>query len=155
MTPYKFCNSLNLNSVIKYFSCQCVSLKILSKMQSLYRLSEKGVQTLVWQNQAKAWTPSLNDDDSFLTVSIVCQINILAGVQTLVWQNQAKAGRLLFLKAYICNSLIFNKIIYWNSNFSKCRVGRSFAATHHSAKAKRKNPLNKIARIFRINRISF
>jgi hypothetical protein len=26
--------------------------------QSLYRLSEKGVQTLVWQNQAKAWTPT-------------------------------------------------------------------------------------------------
>jgi hypothetical protein len=24
----------------------------------LYRLSEKGVQTLVWQNQAKAWTPT-------------------------------------------------------------------------------------------------
>jgi hypothetical protein len=23
-----------------------------------YRLSEKGVQTLVWQNQAKAWTPT-------------------------------------------------------------------------------------------------
>jgi hypothetical protein len=23
----------------------------------VYRLSEKGVQTLVWQNQAKAWTP--------------------------------------------------------------------------------------------------
>jgi hypothetical protein len=25
-----------------------------------YRLSEKGVQTLVWQNQAKAWTPERN-----------------------------------------------------------------------------------------------
>jgi hypothetical protein len=25
---------------------------------AIYRLSEKGVQTLVWQNQAKAWTPT-------------------------------------------------------------------------------------------------
>jgi hypothetical protein len=29
MTPYKFCNSLNFNSFIKYFSCQCVSPTLL------------------------------------------------------------------------------------------------------------------------------
>jgi hypothetical protein len=45
-------------ATIKVCSLQKNVLNAKGKCYKTYRLSEKGVQTLVWQNQAKAWTPT-------------------------------------------------------------------------------------------------
>jgi hypothetical protein len=82
---------------------------------SNYRLSEKGVQTLVWQNQAKAWTPTKiffwqtilfknkNEESSYVFNPVQ---NFLA--------TELKLFLFNLISLYINMLLIKNRITEWN-----------------------------------------